>query len=343
MQCLVKLNICMGIKLSEVLDRLIKIQKLDFESSITHLNSYIKTVNQNVNDLPFINRHELSLLEKNLQENIKQYQNKVIKLEEKLKAALFENQKEYIETSKNIWKINSEKMLFAEHLEWTKLWPPSEVELETFIFEIKKFTNWQYGGLIVGAKNSNIIKAITGIEPLYVIEQYPEYFNLQKEKFHQDFIRKIRCYDINDINRLPDNSLGIAVIYNEFSFLPWDIINNILYHISNKLMPGGILIFNYNDCETVRGFREFENHSMTYSVPKMYEDLLSKYKMSCVGKYNSTKETFSMLTFKKEGSKNLIKRYPSVGFIQEQPTFSNQKEHEQKIDTVKKVIKAKSI
>jgi hypothetical protein len=65
--------------------------------------------------------------------------------------------------------------------------------------------------------------------------------------------------------------------------------------------------------------------------------------MSCVEKYNSTRETFSMLTFKKEGSKNLIKKYPSVGYIYQQPTFSNQKEHEQKIDTVKKVIKAKSI
>jgi hypothetical protein len=333
----------MGIKLSEVLDRLKKIQNLNFEESISNLDSFIQTVSQNANDLPFINKHELLLIEKNLQESIEQYKNTVKNLEEKLKTTVFSNQKEYLESSKNIWKTNSEKMLFSEHLEWSKLWPPSSIELENFTDQIKRFINWQYAGLVVGSKNSDVIKSLTGTEPLFVVELFTNYFKLQKEKFHPDFIRKIRFYDLNDINQLPNNSFGIIVIYNEFTFLPWDLVSNILHHISNKLIPGGTLIFNYNNCETVKGFIQFENQSMTFSTTSMYIDFLSKYNINCVKKYDSNIETFSFLIFQKEGHKKLIKKYPSVGFIQQQLTFSNQALHDQKIDTVKKVIKAKSI
>lgn len=343
MLCLVKLNIFMGIKLSEVLDKLMKIQNLNFESSVSKLNLLIETVNQNTKDLPFINKHELSLLEKNLQENIKQYQYCILKLEEKLKNTIFSNENEYFKTSEVIWANNSEKMVFKEHLEWAPLWPPSPIELENFMSQIKRFVGWEYAGLVIGSKNSDIIKSLSSTEPLYVAERYTEYFSLQKEKFHQDYSRKIRFYDINDIKRLPNNSIGIAVVYNEFPFLPWKAISSMLYHLSNKIIAGGTIIFNYNNCETVRGFKQFENHSMTYSTPKMYEEFLLKYNMHCTGQYDSDREIFSFLTFTKDGQKELIKRYPSVGFIKQQSTFSDQILHEQRIDTIKKVIKAKSI
>lgn len=333
----------MGIKLSEVLGRLKKIQNLNFEASISNLNSYIETVSQNASDLPFINKHELSLVEKNLQESSQQYQAVVKKLEEKLKTTVFSNQNEYLETSKHIWKINSEKMLFNEHLEWAKLWPPNSIEFKNFTNQIKRFINWQYAGLVIGSKNSDVIKSLVGTEPLFVVEQFTNYFTLQKEKFHPDFIRKIRFYDLNDINRLPKNSFGIIVIYNEFPFLPWNNVSYILHHLADKLIPGGTLIFNYNNCETVKGFIQFENQSMTFSTASMYIDFLSKRNISCIKKYDSDIDTFSFLIFKKEGYKELIKKYPSVGYINQQLTFSDQQAHKQKIDTIKKVIKAKSI
>lgn len=330
----------MGVKLSEIFERYEKIKSLDSHLPKEKLLTYIVDFNQQLENLKFIEFQELKSLEKELLSKLDAYLELNLKIQNKLKNTVDSNQKEYLETNKKIWHTNLEKMTFSEHLVWEKMWPPSEIEFKHFSNQIKQHVNWQYPGLIFGAKNTDMIKSLIGLEPMYVVERFSEYFNLQKEKFHQDFARKIRFYDFNNMDTLPQNAIGIIVVYNEFNFLPWNYITYALDPLAKSLKPGGILIFTFNNCDTARGFKEFENWNMTYTNSKMFEKFLSRYDIYAIENYTSPRETFSFMTFKKNGNNPLIKKSPNVGFVKQQPTFNTPK-HQIRLESIRKLIDTK--
>lgn len=332
----------MGAKFSKILDSLIKIQSLDLPSSSRDLQNFISNVDKYVRDLHVVNHDNLNKAKINLLHALQEYSGIFEETKKKLEDTIYSSKKEYLNQSEEIYKQNIEQMLFEEELEWAKLWPPSKDDFNYFYHAINNYTNWQYGGLIVGAKNSNIMNAVTGTEPFYMMEKFPDYSSLLAKKLHPDFMRKIKFYQLENIKKLPDNSMGIIVVFNEFNFLPWSITPHILNTLAKKLISGGTLIFNYNNCNTVRGFINFENNQMVYSTPQMYEQFLKNLNLSCIERYDSLSESFSFLVFKKDGSKKLIKSYPSVGFIKEQPTLSNPAAHQKRIAKIRNLVKSKN-
>jgi len=327
----------MGVKLSEIFERYERIKQLDSHLPKEVMLSYINNYNQQIENLKFIESQELKNLEKDLLDKINLYLELTVKIQNKLKTTIDSNQREYLEINKKIWKTNLEKMTFFEHLIWEKLWPPTEIEFQYFISQIKQYNNWQYPGLVFGAKTSSILKSLVGLEPIYIVERYSEYFNLHKEKFPSSFAKKLRCYNLDNIHLLPPNSIGISVVYNEFNFLPWNITSHILTKLAKSIKPDGILIFNYNNCDTARGFKEFETWSMTYTTSKMFTDFLSKYDFTLINKYTSSRETFSFMTLKKNGHVPLIKKSPSIGYVKQQ-SFVHTPQHETKLKTIHKLI-----
>lgn len=332
----------MGAKLSKILDSLIKIQNLDFESSSKNLHSFAADIDKCVKDLKIINHTRLINAKDNLQKALQEYSNTVNEIEKKLKTTISLDKDEYLKKSEEIYKENIERMLFEEELAWAKLWPPTKDDFKLLYQTIVNYSNWQYGGLIVGSKNSSIIDAITGTEPFYVVEKFPNYLNLFAKKYHADFIRKIKFYQLERIKQLPNNSMGVIVVFNEFNFLPWNATVHVLNTLSKKLIPGGVLIFNYNNCDTVNGFINFENNQMVYSTFEMYEKFLKNFNLNCIQKHDSTSQSFSFVTFKKDGFKKPIKGYPSVGLIKEQPSLSNTIAHQKRIALIRTLVKKKN-
>jgi predicted methyltransferase len=48
---------------------------------------------------------------------------------------------------------------------------------------------------------------------------------------------------------LPDNQFGFCLVYNFFNYKPQEIINQYLTEIYQKLKPGGVVAFTFNDCD----------------------------------------------------------------------------------------------
>lgn len=333
----------MGQKLSEILQDLLDLKAIDLDASTIEVKNLINQINEIVSKSNFINKNELRLAENQLKSSLAEYQTLVKIMQDKIETNIHSNLEEYLKVSEEIYKTNSEQMLFHEHKEWAPLWPPDDIEVENFIAQIERYMNFQFPGAIVGANNNlKIFSAINAIEPFYIIEQYPEYFELQKEILTPVSIKKYRWYNLNDLEYLPDNGIGLIVIFNEFQFLSWPIVISLLESFTKKLMPEGKLIFTYNDCDTVLGFREFENKNMTYSTQNMYDKFLSKHNMEFIYKYNSNRQPFNYLIYNKKGKRNLIKSAGAYGFVRDQPTFNNKHNHVNRIEFIKSLV-AKSM
>lgn len=53
--------------------------------------------------------------------------------------------------------------------------------------------------------------------------------------------------------------------YNYFNFKPIQVIERFLIEIYQKLRPGGVVIFTYNECDRVQGIGAAENNWMCYT------------------------------------------------------------------------------
>ena len=167
-------------------------------------------------------------------------------------------------------------MTFSEHLEWVDSWPPNAEDYNYFVTSASSHCNWQQPGLAFGSGKSTLLNSMVGAEPLYTMERYAEYHKLQKENFHADFARRLRCYLIDEIALLPKDSFSIIAVYNQFPFLPWNKVSTYLEHLAQSLSPGGYIYFNYNNCRYPKSFRYFEIRAMPYTTPEMYIELCQK-------------------------------------------------------------------
>lgn len=331
----------MNSKLSTLLSKFKSLENVENVINLNNVEEYVSAINTQIDDLSIVDNHELKQAEANLLKSVEEYRSSIANIKQNLNNTYFSNSKEYQNISDSIWRDNSEKMTFNEHLHWTPLWPPSVEEQEKLIVQIKRYANWQIPGLIYGAKDTDLITALNGVNPIYIVDNYKEYADLQKSKFDPAVARRMRFYHLDNVTSLPNNAIGLIVIYNELPFLPWSMSNALLKILSRKLRPGGVIIFNYNDCNTVKGLKYFEDRNMVFTTFEMFDNLLTSTDLSFVEKYNSAFGDFSYLIYTKNGEQPLVKKYPMVGLVKSQTTLINPEGHYQKMQQIYKLVRTK--
>jgi len=85
-----------------------------------------------------------------------------------------------------------------------------------------------------------------------MIGSYPEIYQ-----------RRLRLYD--NFNQLPKNQFGFVLAWNFLNFLTFDQIEHYLRTVWDLLRPGGLFIFNYNNCDLDRIAKLSESHSKSYA------------------------------------------------------------------------------
>lgn len=326
-------------RLSEILDRLIQLEQLDDHPFDAVLDRMIR-IKELYSNVKFANRQEIGLAARDLSQSIIAYKNEINDLKSRLEKNVYENQQQFIDDSEKFYQQNINKMTFDEYVEWSKQWKIAAEELNHFAGRISNHCHWQQPALIVGSNDYSMLEPMISADPLYVLERYTEYFRLQKEKFADLSARKVRFYSLDDIKLLPNDSFSVIAVLNQFGFLPWKQTSEMITQFSKCLAPGGCLVFNYNNCRTVKGFRFFEQHLASFSLPSMYTDLCESIGLHPVLSYDSTVNPFSIMEFRKPGSIKLVKKHPSVGMVKQQPTASNKALHDVRIKKLIHIFKS---
>jgi SAM-dependent methyltransferase len=76
----------------------------------------------------------------------------------------------------------------------------------------------------------------------------------------------VKEYHSNNIlELLPDGQFGVIFSYNYFNYKPLEVIHRYLQEVFEKLRPGGVFIFTFNDCDRAHGAALAERHFMCYT------------------------------------------------------------------------------
>lgn len=330
----------MALKPSEILSNLNAIEIVQRNKPFESSSDFIKTVDHYLSEVDQIDKAELSTVKSNLLTAIEDYKTHLQKIKDDLKRDLFSYNEYYQKRSEAMWESNSEHMTFDEHYNWSKLWQPTEKNFDLFLNVSQRLALWDIPGVIIGAKDTKLFRAIDFVGPFYSVERYDQYFDFQKESYHLSAARRILWYNWNDVDKLPNNAIGAIIIYNEIPFMPFSMSSKLLKTLASKLYDGGNLLFNYNDCLTPEGFESFENESMMFTTSEMFDNLLGP-ELKQVEKYNAKNESFSFLLYQKNGITPRIKKMSPVGIIRNQPTLTTPG-HSERLEEIRKLIRERN-
>lgn len=138
------------------------------------------------------------------------------------------------------------------------------------------YNDWRLPGLVLGCTNVDLIKSITALDPMYLVDTDHDRMNESVQQFTEKYRYRVRRY-INSKNdllaNLPRSQIGWAASWNYLNYLPWSEIRTLLDRMWQVLRPGGSFGFTYNNCDAWQNCLAFENgHTVSFVTGRMIKD-----------------------------------------------------------------------
>jgi len=191
------------------------------------------------------------------------------------------NQK--IETAERPWFQESYTLYEGELIQSAEsvlnLRKPNTLDTASFQIRLSQYANWKYSALIIRPGLETFIENMVAYDPLYLVDLSHDYLAPAMNKFNEQYQNRLRPYvvseelDQNILAKIPNDQFGMCLAYNYFNFRPFEILKKYLAEIYQKLKPGGILAFTFNDCDRPSAVRLVENYYCCYTPGYLVREL----------------------------------------------------------------------
>lgn len=222
---------------------------------------------------------------------------------------------------------------------------------------LQKYMDWHYPGLVINARFKKWIDCLIPTDPLYLtlaqtntytkaIEDMPkgseeanqDYINrpgsqyyLTIEKVISDELRtvtnsysdlyrkRLRLYPIlgQNFSQLPKNQFGIILAMESFNYFNHLELKRYLTECFSLLRPGGVLVFNFWDCDIPNIAEKFDEKAIPYCSKTYINDLVAElgYASANFVQYDNDEvlTVLSLAEIKKPGRLTTSKHNQSVG------------------------------
>lgn len=231
-----------------------QLTKTACDHSVVRYENYAMLIDQMVNQL----NHDVVQLQgtvRNLQKHIHQ---DIARIEKHYLAGSFQKFLSYeIARSKELSVL--ERKLVLDQQEYDKI-----------ANRVRVLQNWVYPGLIVRPGNCDLINDFR-TDPIYVLDYTQEQIEYAVQHLTPIAQQRLCRYTINEtpnqciLAELPDEQLGISVLFYYLNFRPMEIVRQWLDDLWLKTRTGGRVLFTYNDCDHAHGVSLYESGLMSYT------------------------------------------------------------------------------
>jgi len=259
-------------KLSEVIDYLRQLEEIDVNPTCLTTTRYLDSVMYTVQAHPIQRQNLTDDLQKDLDDvksTLNKFQSTVANIKQHLTKIISQSESAMYQESTRLYE---EEMCFEtnEYILNRRL----SIDEESNILlrsRLKNATDWRLPGMIIRPGKETFIEDLVPLDPLYLVDHHQELLDPSILKFTLEYQRRLRPYVVkeyhsnNILELLPDNQFGVVFSYNHFNYKPLEVINRYLREVFEKLRPGGVFIFTFNDCDRAHGVALAENHFMCYT------------------------------------------------------------------------------
>lgn len=259
-------------KLSEVVDylNLLKSDKLDSSNDL--IADKLENITHVIKDYPLQFTGISQALEADLakvKQAVSEFNSTVQNLKQQLEEEVKRQQPTYYQES---YRLYEQDMVFEtnDHILKRKL----KIDFESdnaLRSSLRRYGDWRLPGMIIRPAKEDFIEELVPLDPLYLVDNNMELLMPAISGFTPEYQRRLRPYTINEyeneeiLAKLPSRQFGLIFAYNYFNFKPVQVIERFLTEIYQKLRPGGVVVFTYNECDRVQGIGAAENNWMCYT------------------------------------------------------------------------------
>jgi hypothetical protein len=232
-------------------------------------------------------------------------------LNHQLKAEIDEAQRPWFQES---YRLHDEEMsrFPVEHI--LKLCDQVHQPVKEIIkSRLNLYSSWHHAAVFLRPGKEDFINQLVSFNPLYILDRTQDLIAPGIAHFSEAYKNRLRQYAINDVNndnilkQIPNGQIALFVSYMYFDCTPFEIIKQYFTEIYQKLKPGGILGFTFNDCDYAAGVKLAEQHARCFTPGYLIKELAQSVGFEIVYNWRGENEAVGWLELKKPGNLDSIK------------------------------------
>ena len=298
-------------KLSELIAYRNQLDALSSVPTLTTANLELNKILHLVDSQPKL----MSAMTHNLEQQYANVQQAFSKFEDDLNN-LKSQLKQQIEIAERSWFQESYTLYEGELIQGAEsileLRKPNTLDTEPFQLRLSQYANWKYPALLIRPGLETFIENMVAYDPLYLVDLSHDYLAPAISRFNEKYQNRLRPYVVSEeldqdiLTKIPNEQFGMCLAYNYFNFRPFEILKKYLTEIYQKLKPGGILAFTFNDCDRPSAVRLVENYYCCYTPGYLVRELAISTGYEIVYSWNDPGPT-TWLELKKPGELTSLK------------------------------------
>lgn len=220
------------------------------------------------------------------------------------------------------------------HEEWqqymNKMYDYGNESKQWTIDRISAYSNWQKIALFYMPDTLDYIEQFSSYYPIYVLDKWRQTADLIKDLVPPEQARKTRFYNTDQLEQVPLNCMGFILARNYYTHKKHNHLENDLKFFSQVLRSGGVLCFNFNNCEISNCAGAVENKTRSYMIGTTVKRLLWENNFEIVRWEYLNFENTMWVEAQKPGKFKSIRRNEALGKIEELPAVRRLRELREK-------------
>ena len=137
---------------------------------------------------------------------------------------------------------------------------------------VGRYCNWKHPAMVIHPMLEDFLPIMVGSDPLYLVDENRVLLEPTMAEFSPEYRQRLRTYQIEEtfdrdiLGALPDAQFGFCFVFNYLNYRPFELIKKYLNELYNKLVPGGVMIITFNDCDRFDAIGNVEK-KFTYYTP----------------------------------------------------------------------------
>lgn len=210
-----------------------------------------------------------------VQQAFENFETDLAKLKDQLKLKIEEAERPWFQEGYNLY--DKGEVDYADTILTNR--KEHSVDCTPFRIRLNQYANWKYPAMIIRPGLETFIEDMVAYDPLYLVDLSHDFLRPAMEKFNEQYQNRLRPYVVKEdldagiLTKLPNAQFGMCLAYNYFNFRPFEIIKQYLAEVYQKLKPGGIFAFTFNDCDRASAVMLVEQHYCCYTPGYLIREL----------------------------------------------------------------------
>jgi len=289
-------------KLSELVAYKNEMDRLSTKSAQTFVNAELGKITHLVQDAGL----DQQLVD--LNNSLAKFQDSYDQLRQGLQDQISEAERPWIQEGYNLYDKGEAN--FADDI--LRIRQSNSIDSTPFRTKLTQYADWKYSAMIIRPGLDSFIENMVVYDPLYLVDLSHDFLRPALDKFNQQYQNRLRPYVVNEdldaeiLKQLPNNQFALCLAFNYFNFRPFEIIKKYLEEVYQKLKPGGVFVFTFNDCDRRSAVELVEKHYCCYTPGHLVRELVTTVGYEVVYSWNDDGPT-TWIEVRKPGQLDSLK------------------------------------